>query len=764
MGPIQVVVEDGNNLVLEVTPTPNTTVILDRGIAGPVGPMGDGDVDGPASSTDNAVARFDGTTGKLIQNSLVTVSDTGAVAGVTTLAASGAVTLSGLTASTALALDASKNVVSVTNTGTGNNVLSNSPTLVTPALGTPASGVVTNLTGTASININGTVGATTANTGAFTTLAASGAVTLSGGTANGVAYLNGSKVLTTGSALTFDGANLALPSGGFNIGASTSGKTLAVLNGDVVNAQQVQLRMSGTNAVLDATRFSGTTPNLIFQIDSSEQMRLTNTGLGIGTSSPTFKLDVQNSAGAGSARIKGGTGANQGAAFYVTQAGSTSTLTAYGDRANIFGGTPDQSVSIFTASGIPLLFDVGGTTKATLDASGRLSLGATSTNQGLLTVFSASGTFPAAGDIGPTNYTTISGASRNGTATYGGVFANTLNLQSNEDIFSSGSGASIGFQGKWNSSAYTSAATFCSIFGGKENGTSGNFAGYLSFATRPNGGNPTERMRLDSSGNLGLGITPSAWGTLRGFDIVGGAGLSSAFGTAYLSSNSFFNGTSWIYKETRAAARYDVVDQHRWYIAPSGTAGNAISFTQAMTLNASGQLLVGTTSLPTDDNNFLGFGVTSAGEVRASVNNAKAAMFKRATSDGTVVEFRKDSGLSGTISVTANTTTYNTSASSGIIGVDANTVAINTNSAERARIDSSGNLLVGLTSATGVAKLQVSGAIRTTGFTVATLPAGTVGMRTYVTDALAPSFGVTVSGGGAVTIPVFHNGTNWIVA
>lgn len=58
-------------------------------------------------------------------------------------------------------------------TGTGSMVLSNSPTLVTPALGTPSSGVVTNLTGTASININGTVGATTANTGAFTTLTAS---------------------------------------------------------------------------------------------------------------------------------------------------------------------------------------------------------------------------------------------------------------------------------------------------------------------------------------------------------------------------------------------------------------------------------------------------------------------------------------------------------------------------------------------------------------------------------------------------------------
>ena len=75
-------------------------------------------------------------------------------------------------------------------TGTGALVFANSPTLVTPALGTPSSGVVTNLTGTASININGTVGATTANTGAFTSITASadssfnstGAVKLSTGT------------------------------------------------------------------------------------------------------------------------------------------------------------------------------------------------------------------------------------------------------------------------------------------------------------------------------------------------------------------------------------------------------------------------------------------------------------------------------------------------------------------------------------------------------------------------------------------------------
>ena len=51
-----------------------------------------GYVTGPASSTDNAIARFDGTSGKIIDNSVVTIDDTGATTGITTLTASTSVT------------------------------------------------------------------------------------------------------------------------------------------------------------------------------------------------------------------------------------------------------------------------------------------------------------------------------------------------------------------------------------------------------------------------------------------------------------------------------------------------------------------------------------------------------------------------------------------------------------------------------------------------------------------------------------------------
>lgn len=71
-----------------------------------------GDVVGPSSATDNAVARFDGVTGKLIQNSLIIVDDSGNITGAANISATGA-TISGLTASQAVITDASKNLASL---------------------------------------------------------------------------------------------------------------------------------------------------------------------------------------------------------------------------------------------------------------------------------------------------------------------------------------------------------------------------------------------------------------------------------------------------------------------------------------------------------------------------------------------------------------------------------------------------------------------------------------------------------------------------
>jgi hypothetical protein len=90
-----------------------------------------------------AKALYVGTTANVV--GAVTLQSTLGVTGVATFSA--APIYSSLTASSAVATDASKALVSVTNTGTGNNVLATSPTLVTPALGTPSALVLTNATG-----------------------------------------------------------------------------------------------------------------------------------------------------------------------------------------------------------------------------------------------------------------------------------------------------------------------------------------------------------------------------------------------------------------------------------------------------------------------------------------------------------------------------------------------------------------------------------------------------------------------------------------
>jgi hypothetical protein len=114
-----------------------------------------------------------------------------------------------------------------------------------------------------------------------------------------------------------------------------------------------------------------------------------------------------------------------------------------------------------------------------------------------------------------------------------------------------------------------------------------------------NGG--TQTMTLNSSGNLGLGLPPSAWSGFTVLEIPNGGsiGTYSTSPVMYMNSNAYFNGANWIYKTTAPSVRYQLngnVGTHDWLIAPSGTAGNAITFTQAMTLNSSGNLGIGTTS------------------------------------------------------------------------------------------------------------------------------------------------------------------------
>lgn len=118
----------------------------------------------------------------------------------------------------------------------------------------------------------------------------------------------------------------------------------------------------------------------------------------------------------------------------------------------------------------------------------------------------------------------------------------------------------------------------------------------------------TKRLTIDTSGNLGLGVVPSSWSsTLKPLEIgnIGTyiAGRPSG-NQVDIGVNNYYN-AGFKYANTGVAAT--LYEQsggtHAWSYAGTGTAGNAITFIQAMTLDASGNLLVGQTSTGNQNSN-----------------------------------------------------------------------------------------------------------------------------------------------------------------
>ena len=228
-------------------------------------------------------------------------------------------------------------------------------------------------------------------------------------------------------------------------------------------------------------------------------------------------------------------------------------------------------------------------------------------------------------------------------------------------------------------------------------------ANTLAFST-----NGTEDARFDSAGNFGLGVTPNTWRTNdKAIQIGGSTDYSNIVGTGAgitFGNNFYRDSGGFKYKNSYAAGRFDfdytAGGGFTWNIAPSGTAGNAITFTQAMTLDASGRLGIGQTSPNVSlhiENTSSIIKVFSSGNNAAYTNyqsNGNGKFFYVGQDNSTGASF----GVGGYSSVLWNDGAY--------------PIVFATNNAERARIDSSGRLLVGTTSAFNSAytmSLAVSG-------------------------------------------------------
>jgi len=179
--------------------------------------------------------------------------------------------------------------------------------------------------------------------------------------------------------------------------------------------------------------------------------------------------------------------------------------------------------------------------------------------------------------------------------------------------------------------------------------------------------NGVEALRINNSQNVGIGVTPSAWGRGKGLEVgsIGNAfwadsgsnGILSISANAYLTTSDLITG--WKYATTNPAGRYQISETtHSWYTAASGTAGTAITFTQAMTLDASGILMVGTTNSVIWNTTNTGC-VVGGNAFQASRSDDVSLLLNRLGSNGKIALFARQGGEVGDISVTTTGTTFN---------------------------------------------------------------------------------------------------------
>ena len=237
--------------------------------------------------------------------------------------------------------------------------------------------------------------------------------------------------------------------------------------------------------------------------------------------------------------------------------------------------------------------------------------------------------------------------------------------------------------------------------------------------------------------NLGIGGAPSAWlGSNNNGRVLqtGGAAFSGRTDNsdAYLSSNAYRDSSNWRYITANPASMYQLSQNtHLWYVAPTTAApANTLSWTQAMYLDGNGNLVLnngaalqwknssGTAvSMLTLDgstpNNFL-YGYNPSGSfvgAHAWYSGTTQSMFL--TSGGTLT-------LGNSLSLQGGSSGFGIASGNNYQPIAFYIGTFGSTAAEKARIDTSGNLLVGYTSSNGSYLLQVNSQIFATSSTIAT--------------------------------------------
>jgi hypothetical protein len=507
--------------------------------------------------------------------------------------------------------------------------------------------------------------------------------------------------------------------------------------------------------------------------------------LGIGTTSPGQKLTVQGGINVTSSatlpvaqgsmlfsyeapinRIYIGDGTGYSFAFSKRASSTTTDLMTLTDGGNLGIGTSSPTTKLDVKQSGANWYDGIEVVRSTTDNQ-RLVLGNTSGASWIASVDAAGGSNNAMIFGRSTNGTTFTESARFDSSGNFGIGTNNP-LYPLHVVRDPAAGAIAAFRGS------STAANSRTIIAGNSSGdvvaaadTSGNGIIFsdasktLAFGTN---GSTTAKLLLDTAGNLGLGVTPSAWSSsIRALQLYGGRAALASDGTSTWLSNNWYNDGADKYVATAAVTVYrQASGSHQWFNAPSGTAGNTISFTQAMTLSAANNLLVGVTTdtasaravvggtvisttntVSTFSGDYAGFDRTSSKNMRIFSGSSDAT--------GSSIEFY--AGVSGSVAERARITSVGNMSLGGTANrgttVGTNALQIFNGTAPAGTLtngvslySSSGDLFfmdaAGTASRVGFRGVPQSGSAKTGSYTLATTDVGDY---------------IEVGSGGSITIP-----------
>jgi hypothetical protein len=348
--------------------------------------------------------------------------------------------------------------------------------------------------------------------------------------------------------------------------------------------------------------------------------------------------------------------------FYLQGSGTTDELTIANNSSGQtkFINQSKTSMLIDNSGDISFYEDTGTTPKFFWDASAeRLGIGTTSCD-GTLHVHSGS-----AGSV-----TAVGGADdlvvENSSS--GGISILTPNASNGYFIIGSPSD-SIGSQMDWNYDNLAARYGSSSI-GAKTELKGDNFVTNLTLS----GASGSEVAVF--AGNVGIGVVPEAWNSA--FPSVLQVGTAASLTTsggdnARLFGNVWYDGTNYKRITSGYAQQYEQTGgTHRWFYAGTGAADSNISFSEAMRIDSSGNLLVGTTTL---SYSTAGARIRPFGQIASTISNGSSLSLNRLSSNGSIIDFSRDGTAVGNIGVwnNDNISLYGNSSHAGI-GMATNSV------------------------------------------------------------------------------------------